>query len=57
MEYKEEDKKLIESANCHYYEFTEKIIEQIVNKNIDDVASEEWRILIQMLYPKNMIGS
>lgn len=57
MEYKEEDKKLIESANCHYYEFTEKIIEQIVNKNIDDVASEEWRILIQMLYPKYMIGS
>lgn len=57
MEYKEEDKKLIESANCHYYEFTKKIIEQIVNKNIDDIESEEWRILIQMLYPKYMIGS
>lgn len=57
MNYIEENKKLIESANCHYYDFTEKIIEKIVNKHIKDVTSEEWRVLIQMLYPKNMIGS
>lgn len=57
MNYIEENKKLIESANCRYYDFTEKIIEKIVNKHIKDVTSEEWRILIQMLYPKNMIGS
>lgn len=57
MDYTEENKKLIESANCHYYDFTEKIIEKIVNKHIKDVTSEEWRILIQMLYPKNMVGS
>lgn len=41
MNYKEEDKKLIESANCHYYEFTEEIIEKIVSKNINDVTGEE----------------
>ena len=57
MNYIEENKKLIESANCHYYDFTEKIIEKIVNKHIKDVTSEEWRVLIQMLYPKNMVGS
>ena len=57
MNYIEENKKLIESANCRYYDFTEKIIEKIVNKHIKDVTSEEWRILIQMLYPKNMVGS
>lgn len=57
MNYTEKDKKLIESANCRYYDFTEKIIEKIVNKHIKDVTSEEWRVLIQMLYPKNMIGS
>ena len=57
MNYKEEDKKLVESARCHYYDFSEEIIKEIVKKHIKDVTSEEWRILIQMLYPKNMIGS
>lgn len=57
MNYKEEDKKLIESANCKYYDFTEKIVEEIVSKDINDVENQEWRILIQMLYPKNMVGS
>ena len=57
MNYKEEDKKLIESANCRYYDFTDEIIEKIVSKQIKDVSNEEWRTLIQMLYPKNMIGS
>lgn len=57
MNYKEEDKKLIESARCHYYEFSEEIVEKIIRKHIKDVTTEEWRILIQMLYPKNMVGS
>lgn len=57
MNYKEEDKKLIESANCRYYEFTDKIIENIVSKEMNQVDNEEWRTLIQMLYPQNMIGS
>lgn len=57
MNYKEEDKKLIESANCRYYDFTDEIIKNIVNKKMNDITNEEWRILIQMLYPKNMIGS
>jgi len=57
MNYKEEDKKLIESANCYYYEFTEEKIKEIISKNINDVTGTEWRTLIQMLYPKNMIGS
>jgi len=57
MNYQENDKKLIESANCKYYVFNEKIIENIIKKHIADITSEEWRTLIQMLYPKNMIGS
>lgn len=57
MNYKKEDKELIEKANCRYYEFTDEIIKKIVTKDISNVANEEWRTLIQMLYPKNMIGS
>lgn len=57
MNYKEEDKELVESAKYRYYEFTDETIENIVTKEIDDVANEEWRTLIQMLYPKNIIGS
>ena len=57
MNYKEEDKELVESANCRYYDFTDEIIEKIVSKQMKDVSNEEWRTLIQMLYPKNMIGS
>lgn len=57
MNYKEEDKKIIESTNCFYYVFTEQIIENIVKNPIEDVTNKEWRALIQMLYPKNMIGS
>ena len=57
MNYKKEDKELIEKANCRYYEFTDEIIKNIVTKNMKDIDNEEWRTLIQMLYPKNMIGS
>ena len=57
MNYKEEDKRLIENGKYEYYKFTEEIIKQIVNKNIKEVTNEEWRTLIQMLYPKNMVGS
>lgn len=57
MNYKEEDKELIESANCRYYEFTDELIEKIVSKEINDITNTEWRTLIQMLYPKNMVGS
>lgn len=58
MNYKEEDKKLIElSGRYSYYNFTEKEVEKIVNKDIRDVSNDEWRMLIQMIYPKNMIGS
>lgn len=57
LDYKEEDKKLIESGRYRYYDFTEEIIEKIVSKHIKDVENEEWRTLLQMLYPKNMIGN
>lgn len=57
LDYKEEDKKLIESGRYRYYDFTEEIIKQIISKNISEVTNEEWRILLQMIYPKNMIGS
>lgn len=39
-----------------YYEFSQKKIEEIVVKNISDVLNEEWRTLLQMVYPKKMIG-
>lgn len=57
INYKENDKKMIESAKCAYYDFTQEIIENIVSKNINEVTNEEWRVLLQMLYPRNMIGS
>ena len=57
LDYKEEDKKIIESGKYRYYDFTEEIIRQIISKNISEVTNEEWRILLQMIYPKNMIGS
>lgn len=57
LNYKEEDKKIIESGKYRYYDFTEEIIRQIISKNISEVTNEEWRILLQMIYPKNMIGS
>ena len=58
MNYKKEDRKLIENSGRYkYYDFTEKIVKEIVNKNISDVSNEEWRTLLQMIYPKNMIGS
>ena len=57
LNYKEEDKKLIESGRYKYYDFTEEIVQNIVSKYINDVENTEWRILLQMLYPRNMIGS
>ena len=57
LNYKEDDKRLIESGKYRYYDFTEEIVRKIVSKNINDVINEEWRILLQMLYPSNMIGS
>lgn len=57
LNYKEDDKKLIESGRYKYYDFTEEVVENIVSKYINDVENEEWRILLQMLYPRNMIGS
>lgn len=57
LNYKEDDKKLIESGRYRYYDFTEEIVQNIVGKYINDVENTEWRILLQMLYPRNMIGS
>ena len=57
LNYKEENKTLIENGKYKYYDFTEEIINNIINKKINDVTNDEWRTLLQMLYPKNMIGS
>lgn len=57
LNYKEDDKSLIESGRYRYYDFTEEVVENIVSKRITDVENEEWRILLQMLYPSNIIGS
>lgn len=58
MNYKKEDKEYIEKSGRYtYYDFTEKGIERIAKINVKDVSSNDWRRLIQMLYPTNMIGS
>lgn len=58
MNYKEEDKQLIENTGKYiYYDFTEEKIKNIVAKDMQEVTNEEWRTLIQMLYPQNLICS
>ncbi len=57
MNYKEEDKALIEGAGYTYYDFTEEKVRKIIAKEIEDVTNDEWRTLIQMLYPNKMVGS
>lgn len=51
MNYKEEDKALIKSAGYIYYDFTEEKVRKIIAKKIEEVTNNEWRTLIQMLYP------
>lgn len=57
MNYKEEDKALIEGAGYTYYVFTEEKVRKIIAKEIKEVTNNEWRTLIQMLYPNKMVGS
>lgn len=57
MNYKEEDKALIEGAGYTYYVFTEEKVRKIIAKEIKEVSNNEWRTLIQMLYPNKMVGS
>lgn len=56
IDYKKENKELIEKSGRYtYYDFTQQNIEKIINKDINDVENNEWRILIQMLYPEELI--
>lgn len=58
MNYKEEDKKRVEKSGRYtYYDFTEKDIEKITKINVKKVSNDDWKMLIQMLYPENIIGS
>ena len=58
MDYKIEDKEYVEKSGRYaYYDFTEKEIEKIIKKDVKKVSNNEWKSLIQMLYPTNMIGS
>ena len=58
LNYKIEDKNKIEKSNRYkYYEFTEDKIKKIIEKDIKEVNNEEWRLLIQMLYPNKLICS
>lgn len=57
MNYKEEDKALIVGAGYTYYVFTEEKVRKIIAKEIKEVTNNEWRTLIQMLYPNKMVGS
>lgn len=52
----EENYELIE-INYRYYHYSKKIIKEIILKDPHDLTNEEWRTLIQMLYPGNMIAS
>ena len=38
LNYKEDDKKLIESGRYKYYDFTEEIVENIVSKYINELT-------------------
>lgn len=57
LECEEKIVKFFNDNNYKYYEFSQTTIKNIVKKYIRDVTNKEWRILLQMLYPKNMIGS
>ena len=51
-----ENYKNVEMFN-RYYHYNEEIIKKIISKDVRTLESEEWRTLIQMLYPDKMIAS
>ena len=58
MNFKIEDKEYVEkSGRYSYYEFTTKEIEKVIKTDVKKVENQDWKMLIQMLYPTNMIGS
>ena len=60
LTFKEENKQIITGECRHnytYYEYTPEIIQKIVNKHPNDLSNDEWRTLIQMLYPDSLICS
>lgn len=60
LTFKEENKKIIVEEKRHdysYYEYTPEKILDIVKKNPNDVENDEWKTLIQMLYPDSLICS
>lgn len=60
LTFKEENKKIIVEEKLHdynYYEYTPDMILAIVKKNPEEVENDEWRTLIQMLYPDSLICS
>lgn len=60
LTFKEENKKIIveeKEHNYNYYEYTPDMILAIVKKNPEEVENDEWRALIQALYPDSLICS
>jgi len=58
MNFKIEDKEYVEKRGRYsYYEFTTKEIERVIKTDVKKVENQDWKMLIQMLYPTNMIGS
>lgn len=60
LTFKEENKKIITGEKYHnygYFEYTPDKILAIVGKSPNDVETDEWRALIQMLYPDSLICS
>ena len=60
LNFKQEDQKRIESAEnkrYSYFGFTEESCREIASKPLKEISASEWRSLVQMLYPKNLICS
>ena len=45
------------NGRYRYYNYTTDSVKAIAGKDVRELIAEEWKTLIQMLYPKNMIAS
>lgn len=53
----DEQKKEIVGSSYTYYDYTKETIEEIAHKNVKDLVYQDGAILVQALYPKNLICS
>lgn len=60
LNFKQENRKRIEDAENKryaYFGFTEESCREIAAKPLKEVSTSEWRSLVQMIYPGNLICS